>query len=212
MVFARRNVEHTRQIPEKLLDVTLQPLMFVLLFAFVFGGAIAVQGGNYREYLIGGILIQSLAFGMMGRPRPSPTTSTRASSNGSGRCPRPARRTCSATSSPSWPPSRWPSRSCSAPASPSAGGPTATRGGRRGPRPARRVRLGDDLVRHVDRDARALARRRAGHRLRRGVPADVHQQRLRAHRVDARRTAVGRLVEPDQRAGGRRCASCSATR
>jgi ABC transporter DrrB family efflux protein len=40
--------------------------MFVLLFAFVFGGAIAVQGGNYREYLIGGILIQSLAFGMMG--------------------------------------------------------------------------------------------------------------------------------------------------
>ncbi|MET0460674.1 MAG: ABC transporter permease, partial [Ilumatobacteraceae bacterium] len=60
MVFARRNVEHTRQIPEKLLDVTLQPLMFVLLFAFVFGGAIAVQGGNYREYLIGGILIQSL--------------------------------------------------------------------------------------------------------------------------------------------------------
>jgi ABC transporter DrrB family efflux protein len=66
MVFARRNIEHIRQIPEKLLDVTLQPLMFVLLFAFVFGGAIAVQGGNYREYLIGGILIQSLAFGMMG--------------------------------------------------------------------------------------------------------------------------------------------------
>ena len=66
MVFARRNVEHTRQIPEKLLDVTVQPLMFVLLFAFVFGGAISVEGGNYREYLIGGILIQSLAFGMMG--------------------------------------------------------------------------------------------------------------------------------------------------
>jgi len=66
MVFARRNVEHIRQIPEKLLDVTLQPLMFVLLFAFVFGGAISVEGGNYREYLIGGILIQSLAFGMMG--------------------------------------------------------------------------------------------------------------------------------------------------
>jgi len=65
-VFARRNLEHIRQIPEKLLDVTLQPLMFVLLFAFVFGGAIGVQGGSYREYLIGGILIQSLGFGMMG--------------------------------------------------------------------------------------------------------------------------------------------------
>ncbi len=65
-MFARRNVEHIRQIPEKLLDVTVQPIMFVLLFAFVFGGAISVDGGNYREYLIGGILIQTLAFGLMG--------------------------------------------------------------------------------------------------------------------------------------------------
>ena len=64
-VFARRNAAHIRQIPEKLLDVTVQPLMFVLLFAYVFGGAIDV-GGSYREYLIGGILIQSLAFGMIG--------------------------------------------------------------------------------------------------------------------------------------------------
>jgi ABC-2 type transport system permease protein len=68
MVYAGRNVQHIRQIPEKLLDVTLQPLMFVLLFAFVFGGAIAIEGGGatYREYLIGGILIQSLAFGLTG--------------------------------------------------------------------------------------------------------------------------------------------------
>jgi ABC-2 type transport system permease protein len=66
LVFARRNLEHIRQIPEKLLDVTLQPLMFVLLFAYVFGGAIKVGGGNYREYIIGGILVQSLAFGLMG--------------------------------------------------------------------------------------------------------------------------------------------------
>jgi ABC-2 type transport system permease protein len=66
MVYAGRNIAHIRQVPEKLLDVTIQPIMFVLLFAFVFGGAIAVDGSNYREYLIGGILIQSLAFGMMG--------------------------------------------------------------------------------------------------------------------------------------------------
>ncbi len=66
LVFARRNAEHIRQIPEKLLDVTVQPIMFVLLFAFVFGGAISVDGSNYREYLIGGILVQSLAFGLMG--------------------------------------------------------------------------------------------------------------------------------------------------
>jgi ABC-2 type transport system permease protein len=67
LVFARRNAEHIRQVPEKLLDVTLQPLMFVVLFAYVFGGAINVGGGgSYREYLLGGILIQSLGFGMMG--------------------------------------------------------------------------------------------------------------------------------------------------
>jgi ABC-2 type transport system permease protein len=66
LVFAGRNIEHIRQIPEKLLDVTVQPLMFVLLFAYVFGGAINVGGGNYREYIIAGILLQSLAFGMTG--------------------------------------------------------------------------------------------------------------------------------------------------
>src|SRR5262245_42664486 len=66
LIFARRNVEHIRQIPEKLLDVTMQPIMFVLLFTFVFGGAIAITGGNYREFIIAGILIQSLAFGLVG--------------------------------------------------------------------------------------------------------------------------------------------------
>jgi len=66
MVFAGRHVQHIRQIPEKLLDVTLQPLMFVLLFAYVFGGAIAVEGGSYREYIIAGILMQSLCFAMTG--------------------------------------------------------------------------------------------------------------------------------------------------
>ncbi len=63
---ARRNLEHIRQLPEKLTNVTIQPLMFVLLFAYVFGGAIQVQGGNYNEYLMAGILIQTLAFAMMG--------------------------------------------------------------------------------------------------------------------------------------------------
>ena len=65
-IFARRNLEHIRQVPEKLTNVTIQPLMFVLLFAYVFGGAIKVDGGGYKEYLIGGILIQTLAFAMMG--------------------------------------------------------------------------------------------------------------------------------------------------
>ena len=66
LVFARRSLAHVRQIPEKLIDVTLQPLMFVLLFAYVFGGVIAIPDGSYREYLLGGVLVQSLAFGVLG--------------------------------------------------------------------------------------------------------------------------------------------------
>lgn len=67
LTIAARSFAHIRQIPEKLFDVTLQPLMFVLLFSYVFGGVIAVPGGgDYKEYLIGGILVQTLAFGMMG--------------------------------------------------------------------------------------------------------------------------------------------------
>ena len=72
-VLARRNVEHIRQVPEKLTNVTIQPLMFVLLFAYVFGGAIAVKGGTYQEYLMGGILIQTLAFASM---NPAQTVAT----------------------------------------------------------------------------------------------------------------------------------------
>jgi ABC-2 type transport system permease protein len=66
LAFAGRKLAHVRQIPEKLMDVTLQPLMFVLLFAFVYGGVIAIPDGSYRQYLIGGIIVQTLAFGVMG--------------------------------------------------------------------------------------------------------------------------------------------------
>jgi len=66
LVLARRNIEHVRQIPEKLLDVTIQPLMFVVLFAYVFGGVIGIPDGSYHEYLIGGILAQTITFGIVG--------------------------------------------------------------------------------------------------------------------------------------------------
>src|SRR6202142_1859800 len=65
LVLARRNLAHVRQIPEKLIDVTLQPVMFVLLFAYVFGGVIHVPGG-FHQYLFGGVAGQTRAFGMMG--------------------------------------------------------------------------------------------------------------------------------------------------
>ena len=66
LALARRNLAHVRQIPEKLLDVTLQPIMFVFLFAYVFGGVIHIPGGSYHEYLLAGIAVQTLVFGLMG--------------------------------------------------------------------------------------------------------------------------------------------------
>ena len=58
----RRSLIHTRRMPEMLLDVTIQPVMFVMLFAYVFGGSIAVAGSSYREFLVPGIMAQTIAF------------------------------------------------------------------------------------------------------------------------------------------------------
>src|SRR4051794_15640247 len=56
-----------RRQPEALADATIQPIMFVLLFAYVFGGAIKVPGGgSYREFLMGGIFAQTIVFGAFG--------------------------------------------------------------------------------------------------------------------------------------------------
>ena len=62
LVVVRRNLIHIRRMPELLLDVTIQPIMFVLLFAYVFGGSIQVPGSNYREFLIPGIMAQTMVF------------------------------------------------------------------------------------------------------------------------------------------------------
>jgi ABC-2 type transport system permease protein len=65
-VIARRGLLHMRRHPEALADVTLQPVMFTLLFAYVFGGAIQVADGGYREFLMGGIFAQTIVFGAFG--------------------------------------------------------------------------------------------------------------------------------------------------
>jgi ABC transporter DrrB family efflux protein len=57
-----RNLLHIRRMPEMLMDVTVQPVMFVLLFAYVFGGAIVVSNGNYKEFLLPGIMAQTMVF------------------------------------------------------------------------------------------------------------------------------------------------------
>jgi ABC-2 type transport system permease protein len=67
LVIARRGLRHMRRQPEALADATIQPVIFVLLFAFVFGGAIKVPGGgSYREFLMGGIFAQTIVFGAFG--------------------------------------------------------------------------------------------------------------------------------------------------
>ena len=58
----RRNLFHIRRTPELLLDVTLSPIMFVLLFSLVFGGAIETPGVDYTSYLMAGIFVQTIAF------------------------------------------------------------------------------------------------------------------------------------------------------
>ena len=64
MTIVRRNLIHIKRMPEMLMDVTIQPVMFVLLFAFVFGGSIQVPGveGGYNEWLMAGIMGQTIAF------------------------------------------------------------------------------------------------------------------------------------------------------
>ena len=54
-VVAKRNLIKIKRVPELLIFTTIQPIMFVLLFAYVFGGAIKPDGVNYREYLMAGI-------------------------------------------------------------------------------------------------------------------------------------------------------------
>jgi ABC-2 type transport system permease protein len=62
-VVAKRNLIKIKRVPDLLVFTTLQPIMFVLLFVYVFGGAIAVKGSNYNEFLIAGIFAQTVIFG-----------------------------------------------------------------------------------------------------------------------------------------------------
>ena len=62
-VVAKRNVIKIKRLPEVLIWTLISPIMFVVLFAYVFGGAIGVQGTTYREYLIAGVFAQTVLFG-----------------------------------------------------------------------------------------------------------------------------------------------------
>lgn len=64
-VIAKRNLIKVKRVPELIVWLLISPIMFVLLFAYVFGGSIPVPGlaGGYREFLIAGIFAQTVVFG-----------------------------------------------------------------------------------------------------------------------------------------------------
>ena len=62
-VLATRSVKRIARQPDLLVGYTVQPIMFVLLFVYVFGGAISTPGLRYVDFLIPGIVVQSIVFG-----------------------------------------------------------------------------------------------------------------------------------------------------
>jgi ABC transporter DrrB family efflux protein len=65
VVMTWRNLLKYKRVPTLLVFSTIQPVMFVLLFAFVFGGAIPIPGLDYKDYLMPGIFVQTVVFGSM---------------------------------------------------------------------------------------------------------------------------------------------------
>ena len=63
LVIAERNLVRLPRAPDLLIAFTVQPVMFVLLFVYVFGGAISTPGYEYVDFLIPGIIVQNIAFG-----------------------------------------------------------------------------------------------------------------------------------------------------
>jgi ABC transporter DrrB family efflux protein len=62
-VVAGRNIIRIKRAPDLLTAFTIQPVMFLLLFVYVFGGAIQTPGYEYKDFLLPGIMVQNIAFG-----------------------------------------------------------------------------------------------------------------------------------------------------
>ena len=63
MVVTERNLVRLTRAPDLVLAFTVQPVMFLLLFVYVFGGAIQTPGYEYKDFLLPGIIVQNIAFG-----------------------------------------------------------------------------------------------------------------------------------------------------
>lgn len=62
LTFGWRGMLKVKHVPEQLLDVTVTPVMFVLMFTYIFGGAIAGSTGEYLDYILPGVLVMSVLF------------------------------------------------------------------------------------------------------------------------------------------------------
>src|SRR3990170_6350618 len=62
LAFAWRSMLKVKHVPEQLLDVTITPVMFVLMFTYLFGGAIAGSTSEYRDFVIPGVLVMAVTF------------------------------------------------------------------------------------------------------------------------------------------------------
>ena len=60
---ARRNMIKVRRVPEILISVLVTPVILIVMFAYVFGGAIDIDGGSYREFLVAGVFAMNVVFG-----------------------------------------------------------------------------------------------------------------------------------------------------
>jgi ABC-2 type transport system permease protein len=62
LTFGWRGMLKVKHVPEQLLDVTITPVMFVLMFTYLFGGAIAGSTGDYLQFILPGVLVMSVLF------------------------------------------------------------------------------------------------------------------------------------------------------
>jgi ABC-2 type transport system permease protein len=62
-ITTRRNLIKIRRVPDILVFTTLQPIMFVLLFSYVYAGSITIPGSDYKEFIMAGIFAQTVVFG-----------------------------------------------------------------------------------------------------------------------------------------------------
>lgn len=66
IVLTRRNLNHIAREPAQLSDATVQPVLFTVLFVYIFGAAMTIPGGTYKQFAIGGLVTMNLTTASMG--------------------------------------------------------------------------------------------------------------------------------------------------